>query len=147
MRFIIPIAFIVLLAVILWVGYGMDPSSVPFSELVSEPERYNGRTISVEGIYVNGWGWTLLTEYVAYIGTGNTRELKPVGDSIWFEGQIPQEIQGRLYQITAAGETAYYGKLKVSGVFETGGSYSPANQFKHRITAKKVELLDWTLPE
>jgi hypothetical protein len=148
MRFIIPIAFIILLAVILWVGYGLDPSPVPFSKLINEPERYNGRTISVEGIYVNGWGWTILTEYAAYIGTGNNRELKPVGDSIWMENPVPQEIQAQLYKITnPAGEIAYYGKLKISGKFETGGRYGPSNQFKYRITTKKVELLDWTLPE
>jgi hypothetical protein len=147
MKLIIPIAAVALLAVILWIGYGME-SAVPFGKLVDEPERYNGRTVTVEAIYVNGWGSTVLTEYVAYIGTGSARELKPVGDSIWFEGQILREIQDQLYKIsTPPGEVAYYGKLKATGVFEGGGRYGPANQFKYRLTAKKVELLDWALPE
>jgi hypothetical protein len=147
MRVIIPIASIVILVVILYFGYGMN-TAVPFSKLVSEPERYNGRTITVEAIYFNGWEWVLLTEYVAYIGTGSARELKPVGDSIWFDGLIPQKIQDQLYKITsAAGETAYYGKLKVTGLFETGGNYGLMNRFKYQLTAKNVELLEWTPPE
>jgi hypothetical protein len=148
MRVIIPIAFIVLVAVILWIGYGIDAAPVPFSKLVSEPERYNGRTVTVEAIYVNDGEEVLLTEYVAYIGTGDARELKPVGDSIWFEGPISQEIQDQLYKITnPAGETACYGKLKVAGVFETKGKYGPANRFKYRLTVKTAALLDWTPPE
>ena len=148
MRVIIPIAFIVLLAIILWVGYGMDAAPVPFSKLVNEPEQYSGRTVTVEAIYVNGWETSLLTEYVAYIGNGSNRELKPVGDSIWLEGPIPQEIQDRLFKITSpAGESAYYGKFKVTGLFETEGKYGAMDQFKYRLTVKNVELLEWTPPE
>jgi hypothetical protein len=148
MRVIILIAFIVLVAVILWIGYGIDAAPVLFSKLVSEPERYNGRTVTVEAIYVNDGEGALLTEYVAYIGTGDARELKPVGDSIWFEGPISQEIQDKLYKIAGLAEASViYGKLKVAGVFETKGKYGPANRFKYRLTAKTVALLDWTPPE
>jgi hypothetical protein len=145
MRVIIPIAFIILLALILWFGYGMDTAPVLFSKLVGEPEGFNDRTVTVEAIYVSCGELTLLTEYVIYLGTGSGRELKPVGDSIWLEGQIPQEIQNQLFQITIP--ASFYGKLKVTGLFETEGGYGPADQFKYRLTAKKVELLDWTPPE
>jgi hypothetical protein len=141
-------AFVILLAVILWLGYGIDAAPVPFSKLVSEPERYNGRTVTVEAICVDGWGTVVLTGYAAYLGTGSARELKPVGDSIWFDGLVPQEIQDQLFKITnPAGEVSYYGKLKVKGVFEAGGSYGPVNQFKYCLTAKNMEHLDWAPPE
>jgi hypothetical protein len=148
MKVFIPIAAIVLLAVILWIGYGMDPTPLNVNKLVGSAEGYNGRTVTVEAIYVSGGEGTLLTEYVTSLGTGSTRELKPVGESIWFDGTLPPELQGQLHEITSpAGETSYYGKLKVTGLFESGDSYGPVNQFKYRLTAEKVKALDWTPPE
>jgi hypothetical protein len=148
MRAIVIVASILLLLGILGTGCGTGAALVSFSDLTSNPKQYSGKTVTVEGIYVRGWEWILLTDSVAFIGTGDARELRPVGESIWFAGLIPQDIQDNLYQYTSpAGDNSYFGKIKATGLFETEGKYGQMNRYKYRLTASKVELLEWTPPE
>jgi hypothetical protein len=129
-------------------GCGAKPAGVTFNDLFSTPEKYSGKAVTVAGIYMRGWEWLILADAVAYIGTGNTRELKPVGDSIWFAGLMPKDVQDKLSQFTShTGDTTYFGKLRVTGIFETEGKYGNMNAYKYQITASKVELMDWTPPK
>ncbi len=129
-------------------GCGAKATAVPFNDLVAEPEQYNGKTVTVEGIYLRGWEWIILTESVAFLGTGGSKELRPVGQSIWFAGLMPNEVQEGLYRyVSPAGDATYYGKVKVTGVFECDGNYGNMKAYKYRITAEEIELLEWTPPQ
>jgi len=135
--------------ILLCAGCGADsPVSVTINELVSEPEKYSGQTVTLEGIYLHGWEWTLLAEAVTFLGEGDSRELKPVGQSIWFAGLIPADVQSGLYQYETPGAGIQnYGKVGVTGVFEYGGRYGHMNAYKYRITASEIVLLEWTPPK
>jgi hypothetical protein len=148
MRVIVLITTVILLCGALSSGCGTGPTPVTFNDLVSEPEQYSGKTVIVEGIYVRGWEWIVLADSVAFIGTGDFRELVPVGESMWFGGLVPEEVQDNLYTYTsAAGDASYYGKIRATGLFETEGKYGHMNLYKYRFTASKIELLEWTPPE
>ena len=148
MKNAIRLAVILIILSLFCTGCGAKAAAVSFNELVSSPDKYSGKTVSVEGIYVRGWEWILLADAVAYAGTGANRELRPVGDSIWFASLMPKEVQDKLYVYKSpAGDTTYYGKIKATGLFETEGEYGHMNLYKYRFTATKVELLDWTPPE
>ncbi len=122
--------------------------TVSFRELVSQPALYSGKTVTVDGIYVNGWEWTFLAGDITFTGSGDTKEIKPVGEAIWFSGFLPPGIRENLYEhYSLATDTVKYGKLRVTGIFETEGKYGNMNAYKYRITVEKVELLDWTPPE
>jgi hypothetical protein len=128
-------------------GGGSQPTTT-LDELAAKPEQFNGKTVTVDGIYVNGWESTVLAGNISFTGTGETKELKTAGTSIWFAGFLPLDINDKLYKHTSpiAGPQ-HYGKLRVTGLFESGGKYGNTYSFKFRITAEKVELLDWTSPE
>lgn len=149
MKAIMRLAISLITLLMLCAGCGAAPPvSTTINELTSNPAQFSGKTVTFEGIYVRGWEWLLISDSVAYIGSGDARELRPVGDSIWFAGLVPKEIQDGLYSFrSATGDTTYFGKVRVTGKFETEGGYGHTNQYKYRITATKVELLDWTPPE
>jgi hypothetical protein len=121
--------------------------STTLTELVSQPDKFNDKTITVDGIYVIGWEWTVLADDIKFTGSGNPKELNVIGNSIWFAGIIPPDIMSRLYQYTSpAAGPQHFGKIRVTGRFESG-KYGNWDEYKYRITASKVELLDWTPPE
>ncbi len=122
--------------------------SASINELTSNPEQYNGKTVTVDGIYINGWESTVLAEGIAFIVGGDSKELEAVGDSIWFAGFLSQDIRDRLYSYTSPGAGPQrFGKIRVTGLFESNGKYGNMNAYKYRITVQKAELLDWTPPE
>jgi hypothetical protein len=130
-------------------GCGGSPQpTATLNDLVTKPEQFSGKTVTVDGIYVNGWESTVLTENITFSGSSEARELKASENSIWFAGFVPLDISDKLYQHTSplAGPQ-HYGKLRVTGLFETGGKYGNTYLFKYRITVKSVEMLDWTPPE
>jgi hypothetical protein len=123
-------------------------ATVTFDELLAKPEQYNSKTVTVDGIYVNGWEWTVLAGNITFIGNSGSKELKAVGNAIWFAGFLPQDVRDHLYQYTSPGAGPQrYGKVRVTGIFESGGKYGNMDAYRYRITASKVELLDWTPPK
>jgi hypothetical protein len=123
-------------------------ATVTFDELIAKPEQYNGKTVTVDGIYVNGWEWTILAGNIAFIGNGDSKELTVADNAIWFAGFLPQDVRDRLYQYTSPGAgPQHYGKVRVTGIFESGGKYGNIDAYKFRITASRVEILDWTPPK
>lgn len=135
----------VFLTVISCGGSGVN---VTLAELVAQPQQYSGRTVTVEGIYLNDWAATVIAEDVRFTGGGDTKELILYGNSIWFSGFLSKEIRAELYQYTSpeAGPQRY-GKIRATGLFETEGKYGNMNQYRYRITVDSAELLDWTPPQ
>jgi len=130
-------------------GCGAKPAvAAMLSELISKPEQFNGKTVTVDGLYVSGWESTVLAENIKFTISGESKELSVVGKPIWFAGTMPLDIQNKLYQNTSpVAGPQHFGKVRVTGLFEYGDNYGYGKIYKYRITASKVELLDWTPPE
>lgn len=129
-------------------GCGGSKANVTLGELVANPAQYSGKTVTVDGVYINGWGSTVLADDIKYIAVGELKELNIVGNSIWFSGFLPQNVRDKLYTHTSPGAgLEHFAKVRVTGLFETEGKYGNMNQFKYRITVQKTVLLDWTPPE
>ncbi len=130
------------------IGCGGSGVIVTLNDLVAQPQLYSGKTVTVEGIYLNDWAATVLAEEVRFSGNGDTKELMLYGNSIWFSGFLSKEIREKLYQYTSpeAGPQRY-GKIRATGLFETEGKYGNMNQYRYRMTVESAELLDWTPPE
>jgi hypothetical protein len=145
---VLALIFITVLSVPFWCGCGGSGVNATLAELVTQPQQYSGKTVTVEGIYLNDWAVTVLADDVRFIGGGDTKELEIYGNSIWFSGFLSKEIREELYSYTSpeAGPQRY-GKIRATGVFETEGKYGNMNQYRYRITVDSAELLDWTPPQ
>jgi hypothetical protein len=140
---------VISIVLVLGVAAGCGQASVPvtLNDLLTTPEQYSGKTVTVEGIYVRSWEWNMLTEQITFAGNAKNQELVPSAKAVWFAGVLPQEIQDRLYKyINWAGDPTRYARFRVTGKFETG-KYGPMNRYKSRVTAEKIEWLDWTPPQ
>jgi hypothetical protein len=138
-----------LIIIILLCGCGAKPAAtVTLNDLISNPQQYNGKTVTVDGIYVSGWESMVLAEDIKFTVNGDFKELSVTGKPIWFAGSLPLDVQNKLYQNTSpTAGLQHFGKVKVTGLFEYGDNYGYGKIYKYRITATKVELLDWTPPK
>jgi len=138
-----------LIIILLFCGCGSKSTETAvFNDLISNPQLYNGKTVTVDGIYVSGWESTVLAENINFTIKDESKELNITGKPIWFAGNLPLDVQNSLYQNTSpAAGLQHFGKIRVTGLFEYGDNYGYGKIYKYRITATKTELLDWAPPK
>jgi hypothetical protein len=119
--------------------------SVSFSELIGHPEKYNGKTVTVEGFYFRGF------EIVALCGLLGPSQSSPGNQApdtelVWLEGSLPDAVNSILYEQNdvPTGYPQYFAKIKVTGLFETGSSYGHLNGYKYQLTIYGADLIPWT---
>ncbi len=119
-------------------------SSIAFSQLISQADKYNGKTVTLEAFYFSGFEISALSESVGT--SSSSRRLVPTGDLVWVDGGIPQELYEKLYSQTAtpSGYPERTGKLRVTGKFITGGKYGHLDSYKYQIKIASAEMLEWT---
>ena len=115
-------------------------SNVTFGQLISDPGRYSGKRVTVEGFYFDSFEFMGLCEKLIVLNNGR---FAPDGEVFWLNGGLPKEIYDKLsaQQVEMGGFTQHYGKMLVTGKFEYGGMYSHLGGFDYQITPEKVELL------
>jgi hypothetical protein len=115
------------------------------SQLASQSEKYNGKTVTAEGFYFEAFEMMAVCEALKP-STVNPGSLAPQGTLIWLEGGIPK-IHDRLYtnpQDAASGYPEHYGKVRVKGKFQSGGQFGHLGAYQFQITVSEAQLLDWT---
>ncbi len=138
--------FILLLAVTLVLLLaGCGARQVTFDDIFSDPEKYNGKNIVLEGFFFQGFESILLCEELKYSGYAEGH-LIPAGKSLWVEGGIPKDIYDLLYRQEMMGPLEVYGKLRIKGRFAFGGEYGHVGDYSSQITPSQVEILPWTPP-
>jgi len=122
-------------------------SNITFSQLISQADRYNGKTVTLDAFYFGGWEVSVISESVGPSSTGVWR-IVPAGTPVWVEGGISQDLQSKLMGQSDgfSGHTERLGKLRITGRFETGGKYGYLGGYRYQITISKAELLDWSPP-
>jgi hypothetical protein len=140
------LSFILVLALLGLVISGCGASqSITFSQLISQANKYNGKTVTFEAFYFSGFEISALSEYVGPSNYDATRVV-PTGVLIWVQSGITQELQNKLHRQnnTPSGYPEYFGKLKVTGKFETGDNYGHMNVYQHQIAMTSAEMLEWS---
>ncbi len=116
------------------------------SELIADPEKYSGRTVTVEGIYFHGWEVVVLAEKLVPSGF-RPGHLVPDSYKIWVEGGLSNEVFSKLYtQNQSAGYPERFGKVRIKGKFESGGKYGHLGGYSMHIIPEDATLLDWSPP-
>lgn len=116
---------------------------VTFEQLFSDPGKYNGKEITIEGFFFAGFETIVLAERLEPSGYA-PGHLVPKGDMLWVEGSVPREIYDRLQQQQMMGPTERFGKLRIKGTFQYGGKYGHLGGFNSQIVPKEVELVPWS---
>jgi hypothetical protein len=139
------IAVLLLLAVPVLAGCGQSNNeSVTFSELISQAQNYNGKTVTFEAFYFSGFEISALAESLGP-ALSNPSRITPQGTLIWTTG-LPSDIFEQLYvqTDTPSGYPEQFGKVLVTGTFETGETYGHMNAYNYKLTITTAEVLDWT---
>lgn len=148
MRFLLWLALTLLVAVVTAPSACSSTAEVTFAELVAEPARYNGRTVTLEAFYFHSFETSALcaslVESVQFPG-----HLVPTQPLIWLEGGLPLDVFNQLTEETYEnGPSSYYGKLRIKGVFEYGDRYGHVGGFDYQLRVQpdtaEVGLLEWS---
>lgn len=119
------------------------PGEVTFRQLFAEPDRFSGKTISLEGFYFNGFEASIFCEELKLSGYAEGH-LVPASEGPWVNGGVPRDIYDNLYIQKMMGPEERYGKLRITGVFEYGDRYGHMGAYSSQITVSEAELLPWT---
>ena len=122
--------------------------NVTFSQLISQANRYNGKIVTLEAFFF--YAILKIKTLADSVGRPSSDEGKvvPVGTLIGVRGDISQALQNQLY--TQDGESSkrpeYFGKVKITGKFETGVKDGDADTYQYLITVTSAEVLEWMPP-
>ncbi len=139
--------YLLCLCLILIVGCNQNIvsiSQVTFDQLYTEPGKYNGKEITIEGFFFHGWEVTVLAERLEHSGYA-PGHLVPRGRMMWIEGSIPLEVYNELYEQRQI-LSEKYGKVRMTGRFEYGAQFGHAGGYSSQIVPTEVMLLPWSPP-
>ncbi len=126
-------------------GAATEVNELTFDQLFANPDKYNGKTIAIEGFCFHGFEIIVLSEMLEYSGYA-PGHFVPKGRMVWIEGGIPKEVYDQLYRQTMMGPEERYGKVKITGKFEYGGQFGHLGAYGSQIVPLEVELLPSSPP-
>jgi hypothetical protein len=120
---------------------------VCFSELVAQPQIYNGQYIIIDGYWFDGFEMAALAQRLepSVFAPGN---LKPGGALIWIKGGLREEVRQQLYlqSDNPTGYPAHFGKVRLTGKLEYGGQYGHLDSYQYQLYVYDSEMLPWAPP-
>src|SRR3954447_11192516 len=104
-------------------------------DLIAKAQDFSGKQITVNGYYVRRSGDPSVSVLAPVVSTlDNGLDAQPAGDAIWVDG-FPDAALTGLHQ---PGD-AIYGLVRMSGQFDSGGSYGPDGAYKYQIHVASAE--------
>jgi hypothetical protein len=121
------------------------PTSVPnvtFNELISQPESFNNRYVTVDAYYFSGFEISALAASLVP-STYTPSNVTPAQPLIWVTGDLGQSVYQNLKQQTntPSGYTEYYGRVRITGLFQYGGHYGHLDAYNYLITVNAAAIL------
>ncbi len=107
----------------------LGEGKVSLFDLVKDPAKYNGQTVTTQGYYFWNSVIYVLGEGVATEEDGSSP--LPVGEKIWMEG-FPPDKSAELN--LGPNNSFVWGLVEVTAKFETGGNYGRDGVYKSQLT-------------
>lgn len=110
------------------------PGAISLADLAARPDSYTGQTVTVAAYYY--WTpqtWVLAEGIRSLDGVHNA---VPIGKQVWVEG-FPPDVSGELNVL----ENNVHGLVRVTGRFETLGSYGPNGSYPYRLVVESAEAI------
>ncbi len=131
------LAILLLVSTVLLAACGTGKDVLYVQDVIQEAQTYTGQEITIDGAYV----WrpdpmiSVLALGVSTLDSG--LDARPLGDAIWVE-DFPADITADLHR---PGD-AVYGFVRVTGRFETNGTFGPEGQYQHRLQVMQAEPIE-----
>lgn len=126
---------VLLLALVALAACSGASSSLYVPDLLAKAGDYSGKDVTVSGALLDKGGARVLALGVSTLDNG--LDAQALGDQIWLEG-FPDAVLADLHN---PGD-AVYGFVRVTGRFESGGSFGTDGAFKHRIAVTAAEPIE-----
>lgn len=117
---------------------GATGSSLYVQQVTTDPARFDGKEITVDGAYLWRPGDPSLSVLALGVSTlDNGLDAQPLGDTIWLEG-FPADVTADLHR---PGD-AVYGFVRVRGQFSATGGYGPGGQYQYQLNVTSAEPIE-----
>ncbi len=107
------------------------------SDVVDKSQDYTGKEITIDGAYVARADQNISVLALGVSTLDSGLDAQPLGEPIWVEG-FPEEVMPELHR---PGD-ATYGFVRVTGNFETGGSFGANGEYKHIIRVSEAKAIE-----
>jgi hypothetical protein len=106
-------------------------------ELLKDPGKYNGQSISTQGYYFWNGPLAVLAEGISTEEDGGSPQ--PVGKIIWMEGFPPDESS----KLNLGPNNSYvWGKVEVTGQFQSGGAFGKDGAYTEHLQVTSAAALE-----
>ncbi len=117
---------------------GATGSSLYVQQVTTDPARFDGKEITVDGAYLWRPGDPSLSVLALGVSTlDNGLDAQPLGDTIWLEG-FPADVTEDLHR---PGDSVY-GFVRVRGQFSATGGYGPGGQYQYQLNVTSAEPIE-----
>lgn len=115
----------------------LGEGKVSFYDLMADPAKFNGQTITTRGYYFwNGLKF-VLSEGISTEEDGSSPQ--PIGNMIWMEG-FPPDVSGQLH--LGPNNSYVWGPVEVTGAFQSGGSFGKDGAYPQFLQATSARALE-----
>lgn len=115
----------------------LGAGKVALADLLRDPAKYNGQTITTQGYYFWNSIIFVLAEGISTEADGSSPQ--PAGKSIWMEG-FPADESGKLH--LGPNNSFVWGLVEVTGAFKSGGSFGKDGAYSEFLQVTSARALE-----
>jgi hypothetical protein len=117
----------------------LGDGKVALLELMKDPAKYNGQTITTQGYYFWNGLIYVLAEGISSEEDGGSPQ--PIGKQIWIEGFPPDE-SGKLHLGPGNPPSYVWGLVEVTGQFQSGGNFGKDGKYTEFLQATAAKSME-----
>jgi hypothetical protein len=117
----------------------LGEGKIALLELLKEPTKYNGQTITTQGYYFWNGLIYVLAEGISSEEDGGSPQ--PIGKQIWMEGFPPDE-SGKLRLGPGNPPSYVWGLVEVTGQFQSGSGFGKDGKYTEFLQAASAKALE-----
>ncbi len=115
----------------------LGDGKVALLDLLKDPAKYNGQTITTQGYYFWNSIIFVLAEGISTEADGSSPQ--PAGKTIWMEG-FPADESGKLH--LGPNNSFVWGLVEVTGTFKSGGSFGKDGAYTEFLQVTSARSLE-----
>jgi len=112
---------------------------VALLDLMNDPAKYNGQTITTQGYYFWNGLIYVLAEGISSEEDGGSPQ--PIGKQIWMEGFPPDE-SGKLHLGPGNPPSYVWGLVEVTGPFQSGSNFGKDGKYTEFLNVSAAKSLE-----